>query len=117
MNTRPHCSKSRPIGTGGQQMPVSTTASWRIGSAASPPNAGFRIRRESYSISPGDMIPEPIISVADLLTLAGRRGVRVGGLLGTVRLSDLGISRRYCRTAFGAHDQWTTDNYCQHTSR
>jgi hypothetical protein len=48
------------------QMPGSTTASWRIGYAASPPNAGFRIRRKSYSISPGGMIPEPIVLVADL---------------------------------------------------
>jgi hypothetical protein len=73
----------------------STTASWRIGYAASPPNAGFRIRRKSYSISPGGMIPEPITSVADLLTLAGRRGVPAGGLLGMVRLTDLEISKRY----------------------
>jgi hypothetical protein len=95
MNTRPHCSKSRPTGIGGQPTPASTIASWRIGSAASPPNAGFRIRGESYSISPGDMIPEPIILVAYLLTLAGRRAVSAGGLLGVVRLSDLGIFRRY----------------------
>jgi hypothetical protein len=66
MNTRQHCNKSPPTGTGGKQMPGSTTASWRIGYAASPPNAAFRIRRKSYSISPGGMIPEPIVLVADL---------------------------------------------------
>ena len=44
---------------------------------------------------PAVWIPEPIILVAALLTLAGRRGVPAGGLLGMVRLSDLGISRRY----------------------
>jgi hypothetical protein len=76
-------------------MPGSTTASWRIRYAASPPNAGFRIRRRSYLISPGGMIPEPITSVADLLTLVGRRGIPAGGLLGMVRLSDVGISRRF----------------------
>jgi hypothetical protein len=75
--------------------PAGTIASWRIGYAASPPNGAFHIRRKCYSISPGGMIPEPIVSVADLLTLAGRRGVPAGGLLGMVRLSDLGISRRY----------------------
>ena len=77
MNTRPHCSKSRPTGTGGQQMPGSTTASWRIAYAASPPTAGFRIRRKSYSISPGGMIPEPIVSVAKLLP-DDRRVARMG---------------------------------------
>ena len=83
MNTRPHCSKSRPTGTGGQQMPGSTTASWRIAYAASPPNAGFRTRRKSYLISPGGTIPEPIVSVADLLS-DDRRDARVG-LLGDPR--------------------------------
>jgi hypothetical protein len=66
-------------------MPGSTTASWRIGYAASPPNAGFRIRRKSYSISPGGMIPEPIVSVADLLS-DDRRDARVG-LLGDPRVA------------------------------
>jgi hypothetical protein len=64
-------------------MPGSTTANWRIGYAASPPNAGFRIRRESYSISPDGMTPEPIASVADLLS-DDRRDARVG-LLGDPR--------------------------------
>jgi len=83
MNTRPHCSKSPPTGIGGQPMPGSITANWRIRSAASLPNAGFRIRRKSCSISPGDTIPEPIVSVADLLP-DDRRDARVG-LLGDPR--------------------------------
>src|SRR3954467_7321022 len=58
-------------------MPGSTTASWRIGYAASPPTAGFRIRRKSYSISPGGMIPESIVSVAKLLP-DDRRVARMG---------------------------------------
>jgi hypothetical protein len=64
-----------PTGTGGQPPPA--IASWRIGYAASPPNAGFRIRRKSYSISPGGMIPEPIVSVAKLLP-DDRRVARMG---------------------------------------
>jgi hypothetical protein len=79
MNTRPHCNKSLPTGIGGQPMPGSITASWRIRSAASLPNAGFRIRRKSCSISPGDTIPEQIVSAADLLS-DDRRDVRVGFL-------------------------------------
>ena len=67
-------------------------AHWVRGIVAS---AGFHIPRRSCSIWPSATIVEPIVSVADLLTLAGRRGVPAGGLLGMIRLSDLGISSRY----------------------
>ena len=77
MNTLQHCSKSPPTGTGARLMLGSTTASWRIGFAALQPNAGFAIRRRSCSISPGAMIPEPIISVADPLS-DDRRAPRMG---------------------------------------
>ena len=70
-------------GTGGQPTPASTIANWRISYAASPPNAGFRTRRKSYLISPVGMIPEPMVSVADLLS-DDRRDARVG-LLGDPR--------------------------------
>jgi hypothetical protein len=68
-------------------MPGSTTASWRIGYAASPPNADFRTRRKSYSISPGGMIPEPIISAADLLS-DDRRAARMG-LVGDTKAAGI----------------------------
>jgi hypothetical protein len=58
-------------------MPGSTIASWHIGSAKSPQNAGFHIRRKSCSISPGDTMSEPIVSVADLL-FDDRRSARMG---------------------------------------
>src|ERR1700747_3401216 len=77
MNTRLHCRISPPTGTGGRPMPGSTIASWRIGSAASPQKDGFRIRRKSCSISPGDTMSELIVSVADLL-FDDRRSARMG---------------------------------------
>src|SRR3954465_1446891 len=77
MNTHQHCSKPPPTGTAGWPMPESTTASWRIRCAASPPNAGFHTRRWSYSISPGGMTPEPIALVTDLLH-DDRRVTRMG---------------------------------------
>jgi hypothetical protein len=46
-------------------MPGRIIMSWRIGSAALPPNAAFHVRRKSCSISPGAMMPEPIVSVAE----------------------------------------------------
>src|SRR5205085_10695275 len=77
MNTRQHCSTSPLTGTAGRPMPESTTTSWRIRCAASPPNAGFHIRRGSYSISPDGTPPEPIALVADLLP-DDRRVTRMG---------------------------------------
>ena len=87
MNTRQHCNKWLPTGNGGRSMPGSTTERSRIGSAVLPPNAGFHTPRKSCSILPGATMPEPIVSVADLLP-DDRRVARMG-LVGDGRAAGI----------------------------
>jgi hypothetical protein len=79
---------------GFNRMPTAPRSSMKMHSAAIRLTTSSGVNIDAI-ISPGGMIPEAIVLIADLLTLAGRRGVPAGGLLGMVRLSDLGISRRY----------------------
>jgi hypothetical protein len=66
MNTRLRRRTSPQIGTG-RETPASITASWRIGSAASPRSVGSPARKGNCSASPGAMMPERITLAAALL--------------------------------------------------
>ena len=66
MNTHP-CPRTLPQGTGGRETLASITASWRIGSAASPRSVGSPARKGNCSASPVAMMPERITLAAALL--------------------------------------------------
>src|SRR6516162_5610352 len=88
MNTHP-CPRTLPQGTGGRETLASITASWRIGSAASPRSVGSPARKGNCSASPGAMMPERM-TLAAVLRHRDRRGWTLRALLALATLISVG---------------------------